>query len=594
MSTLLSTAGFSGVNGTHFELRLEYDVSQSQSGNYSDITYYLKMRSKDGYSGSGTAHNKGSINGVEVGEFTSIGVNTTIDIGQRTIREYHNNDGTKTVSFSASINTAWNLGSASTTGTLTLPKINRGAYTTSVEGNDIEGSFKVNYTTYVTGYTYKLRISIPHVVLLDRIDYNTSGESFTLSNEVITELLSRMTTTDSISLGFAVETWSSDGETRISEGNEVIITGKLYNINPTFDAVYEDSNPTTVAITGDDQKLIRNNSTLQIDVTNMAALKGASLSSLKVSIEGTTYNGSVGSTSYTFNIGTLNLSTSVNALVTLTDSRGLSTTITLPLDILDWQLPTGIITLGRQSNFYSATDIKVDADYSSLGGLNTISIKVRTKKTTDVNYGAYTTLTDNVTSTLTLDNLYSWDVQVLVEDLIGSTTYNLTVGIGLPILYVDRLKRSVSVECFPQDSESLEVKGVNVLDTISTHTSQINGLKGEILWENQSPTTTFLPQTITLSSDDYDLLEIFFYDYIGTTRMNSVRFPKGEKTNMFSLFDYNSGMYMGRRTANNDGDTTITISGCYSAITNSQINVQLSNEWMIPVYVVGYKTGLFQ
>lgn len=593
MSTLLSTAYFGGLDGSHFELRLEYDVSQNQSENYSDITYYLKMRSKDNYSAAGTSSN-GYINGVLVGSFSSISANTTIDIGQKTVREYHNSDGTKTVSFSASINTVWSrLGSASTSGVLTLPKINRGAYTTKVEGDDIEGNFKVLYTTYVSGYIYKLRISIPQVVLLDRIDYDTSGETFTLSNTVINELFSRMSTTSEINLGFAVETWSSDGQTRISEGNEVIIKGKIYNANPTFDAVYEDTNPTTVAITGDDQVLIRNNSTLEVDVSNMMALKGASLSSLKLSIEGTTYNGSVSSSSYTFNIGTLNLSSSTNAIVILTDSRNLSTTITLSLEILDWQLPTAIISLVRQSNYYSETDINVDADYSSLDNLNTLTLKVRTKKTTEANYGAYTTLTDGVTSTLTLDNLYSWDVQVLVQDLIGSTTYNLTVGIGLPILYIDRLKRSVGVECFPQNNETLEVKGTNITSSISTNTTSINGLKGSILWTNQNPNVGFTGQQITLSSDDYDMLEVFFYDYNQTNRFNSVRIPKGDSSNMFTLFDYNGGMYMGRRTANNDGDTTITISGCYSIITNSQLNVQLSNEWCVPVYIVGYKTGLF-
>lgn len=587
---VLARSDFNGVNGSHFELILEYTISQSESGNYSDITYYLKVASKDAYSGYG-AYCDGYINGVWVGEFNSIPSRTTIDVGQRTIREYHNPDGTKSVSFSASINTPWTLGSAAVSGTLTLPKINRGAYTTSVEGNDIEGYFGVFYTTYVEGYNYKLRISIPHVIELEKIDYETSGDAFTLSASTITELLSRMTTTDTISLGFAVETWQNGS--RISEGNEVIITGKVFNANPTLSAAYLDTNATTVAITGDNQKIIRNNSTLQINTSNMAALKQATLSSLKVVIDGTTYTGSVSGTTYSFDIGTLNLSSNTNAVVTLTDSRGLSTTQTLTLQILDWQLPSAVINLGRQSNYYSETDINVNGDYSSLGGLNSLTIKVRTKKTTDGSYGAYTTLTDGVTSTLTLDNLYSWDVQVLLEDLIGSTTYNLSVGIGLPILYVDRLKRSVGVECFPNNSETLEVRGIDVLNSISSNSTEIGGLKGEILWTNPDPSVGFANQQLTLSSDDYDLLEVFFYDYIRTNRFNSVKIPKGEKANMFSLFDYNGSMYMGRRTADNDGDTTVSISGCYSIITGSGIDVRLSDEWMIPVYIVGYKTGLF-
>lgn len=587
---VLNRADFNGVNGSHFELILEYSVSQSDSGNYSDITYSLKVASKDAYSGAGSTC-RGYINGVEVGTFDTIPSRTTVDIGQRTIREYHNQDGTKSVTYSASINTLWTLGSAAVSGTLTLPKINRGAYTTSAVGNDIEGDFKVDYTTYVEGYSYKLRISIPHVVLLDRIDYETSGEVFTLSNEVIEELFSRMTTTDQIDLGFAVETWQSD--TRISEGNEVIIKGKIFNANPTLSAAYLDTNATTVAITGDNQKLIRNNSTLQINTSDMAALKGATLSSLTVVIDGTTYTGSVSGETYSFDIGILNLSANTNAIVTLTDSRGLTNIQTLVLQILDWQLPSAVINLGRQSNYYSATDINVNADYSSLDSLNTISIKVRTKKTTDESYGAYTTLSDGVTTTLNLDNLYSWDVQVLLEDLIGSTTYNLTVGIGLPILYVDRLKRSVGVECFPNDSESLEVKGINVLDSISSHTSQINGLKGEILWENQSPTATFLPQSITLSSDDYDMLEIFYYDWITGKNFQSVKAPKGEKCTMITLIQNNGNAYAGLRGYVATSDTELQFGNAIALIQGSSFNVGNANDWCVPIYIVGYKTGLF-
>ena len=196
----------------------------------------------------------------------------------------------------------------------------------------------------------------------------------------------------------------------------------------------------------------------------MDAKKGASLSSAKITIDGTTYTGTISGSICSINVGTLNLASNTTASIVVTDSRGFSTTHQLPITILDWQLPNAIITLERQSNYYSETDIKVDANYSSLDNKNQITIKARSKKTNESTYGAYTTLQDNVTSVLTLDNLYSWDVQVLVEDLIGSTTYNLSIGIGLPIFYIDRLKRSVGVECFPQDNNSLEINGINVFN----------------------------------------------------------------------------------------------------------------------------------
>lgn len=250
----------------------------------------------------------------------------------------------------------------------------------------------------------------------------------------------------------------------MSGNTEVNVSYKDYTMtivdaSPTFDASYLDSNSTTTAITGDNQQIIRNQSTLEIDVSNATAYKYATLSSIKATINGTIYNATLSGGNATFNIGTLNVSTNTNAVLTLTDSRGFTATQTLELEILNWELPTAIIDLQRQNNYYSNTNINVDANYSSLDSHNTITLKTRYKKVTDSSYGSYVTLQDNVTSTLNLDNNYQWDVQVLVQDLLGSTTYNLTLDRGIPIIYFDRLKRSMGINCFPENSTSLELNG---------------------------------------------------------------------------------------------------------------------------------------
>ena len=240
------------------------------------------------------------------------------------------------------------------------------------------------------------------------------------------------------------------------------VTYTIVNGNPTFDADYLDTNSTTTAITGDNQQIIRNQSLLEIVVSNATAIKEATLSSVKTEINGTTYNATLSGGTATFNIGTLNVSTNTNAVVTLTDSRGFTATQTLELEILNWELPTAIITLQRENNYYLNTNINVDANYSSLDSHNTITLKTRYKKVTDSSYGSYVTLQDNVTSTLNLDNNYQWDVQVLVQDLLGQTTYNLTLDKGIPIIFFDRLRRSMGINCFPEEDESLEISGERV------------------------------------------------------------------------------------------------------------------------------------
>ena len=161
------------------------------------------------------------------------------------------------------------------------------------------------------------------------------------------------------------------------------------------------------------------------------------------------------------------MSSDTEISVKLIDSRGISTTKTLTLQMLEWSLPTAIISLQRQNNFYTETDINVNADYSSLDNKNTITIQYRYKKVSDVDYSQYYTLQDNVQSTFDADNTYEWNVQVLLQDRIGSTTYNLTLNKGIPIIFFDRLKRSVGINCFPSDDESLEVSEENILDRIA-------------------------------------------------------------------------------------------------------------------------------
>lgn len=455
MPTTVSTVYLNGCNYS-----LSYDLlSQNITNNSSTVRLYGILNVTNNYiswsSGTASVHTSGE---EEIGTYYPKGSHILIT---KDFTWQHDANGNFSAWIGASLSTTFVSGN--TGGVITLPKINRIAITNSVEGEDVEGNFKVNYTKYVDSYTYKLRISIPSVVMLQTTDY-ISGTNISLSSEALLNLLSRMTS-NNINLGFAVETWN--GDTLISSGNEIIKKCYLYNAEPTYNVAYQDTNPITIAITSDNQKIIRNNSLLQINLTNMSAKKEATLFSATVTIDGTTYTGTINDSTCTINIGTLNLSSNVNAIINVTDSRNISTTTMLPITILDWQLPSGIVSLQRQSNYYSETDITVDATYSSLDNDNQLTIKVRYKKTSEQSYSAYTTLQDNVTTTLILDNLYSWDVQILLEDLLGTTTYNLSLGTGKPILYVDRLKNSVGVSCFPQYDLSVEVNGIDISNVYS-------------------------------------------------------------------------------------------------------------------------------
>lgn len=256
--------------------------------------------------------------------------------------------------------------------------------------------------------------------------------------------------------------------------NNVAKTFTVINANPTFSVAYKDTNATVTAITGNNQLIVRNQSTLQINVTNLSAKKSATISSVTCVLNGTTYNGTISGTSCTFNIGTLNVSSNTTATITVTDSRGYSTSSNLTIQVLDWILPSAIITMQRHNNFYSNTDITVDGSISSVNNLNVMTIKLRYKKVNNSTWSSYTTMQDNVSQTFDLDNNYEWNVQVVISDKFGSTTYNLILSRGMPIIFFDRIKSSVGFNCFPVGN--LTTEGVTKDVMTRSLSSQITNL----------------------------------------------------------------------------------------------------------------------
>ena len=177
-----------------------------------------------------------------------------------------------------------------------------------------------------------------------------------------------------------------------------------------------------------------------------------------------------------FNLGTVNQSSNFTLTVTLTDSRGYTATNTLNILVYDYNLPTATINALRVDNYYTTTNVTVNATYASLGGHNTLSISAQYKKTTESSYSAAVTIVNGETKALSLDNNYEWNLKVIVADSLGSTTYNLIIERGLPILFVDRVKNSIGINCFPQYSDSLEVNGVDFFNFHSGDTETLSGL----------------------------------------------------------------------------------------------------------------------
>ena len=196
-------------------------------------------------------------------------------------------------------------------------------------------------------------------------------------------------------------------------------------------------------------------------ISSATGNKGASISRYEATINGTTRTiYSAGNIDF----GVINSGSNLTLSVKVIDSRGNSTTATKTVQFLPWSLPSGIIYLKRKNNYEDESYLKIIASYSSINNKNSVTIKYQYKKTTDSSYSSQTTIANNTQITLSLSKDYAWDFKITITDRFGTTTYNTVLAKGKFILFVDTKKLSVGVNCFPSNSESLEINGVQVLE----------------------------------------------------------------------------------------------------------------------------------
>lgn len=473
--TINGDAGYAG-----FKIRIKWSTnSQSVANNSSNVTVGVYLVVPTNYTTTSTMRGSYTVNGSTIninrssqkyaaGEHWLAGSNFTI---------YHNNDGTKSFNMSATVTSGWTtlgtMPTASGSGTLnTIARASQPSINTWPNNSpdfNIGDTITIHMNRASSSFTHTVKFNYgsTSVTVATGVTNNCTFDTSTIANALYALIPNANVYSNTIS----VTTYN--GSTNIGT-KTCAYNAKVVNANPTFNAAYLDTNSAVTAVTTDDQLIVRNKSTLRINVSSAAAQKSATLASASCVILGQTVSATLSGSSVALNVGTINTSQDTTAAVTVTDSRGNTTTKNLTISVADWQQPTGIITLARHDNYYSETDITVDANYSSVNNKNVITIKVRTKKQTASTWGSYTNLQDNVTSVLTLDNEYAWDIQVLLTDSLGgSTTYNLTLSRGMPIIFFDRTKSSSSFNCFPQYEDSVEIGGrlfVNNEDIVSKFT----------------------------------------------------------------------------------------------------------------------------
>lgn len=393
---------------------------------------------------------------------------TLVASGSYTIN--HNADGNRSFSASAQAGIYTVAVNCSGSGSWALPQIPRQATLTSAPNFNDTQNPTITYSNPAGNSVTTLQARIENAsgtgVYVGYRNISKTGSSYTFPLTEAERNVLRQATPNSntLTVKFVVMTVIG-GNTFWSTSNKTLT---IVSANPTIGGIaYQDTNATTTGITQNNQIIIQNNSTLQFNFSTLSALKYATLKSVAVTLNGVTKSANLSGSSVsssTINFGAINVAQNINASIVITDSRGNKSTYSKAITVWSWSLPSAIITCQRQNNFYDETSINVNADYSSLNGKNAIDIKFQYKKTTDATYSEAQSLQDDVTTQFSIDNEYAWNIKVTITDLLGTTTYNLFIDKGIPIVYFDRLNNSTGFNCFPKNQKSVEINGQDVMN----------------------------------------------------------------------------------------------------------------------------------
>lgn len=342
-------------------------------------------------------------------------------------------------------------------------------------------------TVYDTSYKHKLVLKDggTTVLTLTGLSLSNGSNTITLTAAQRSYILADMAAKKSFTGTFELSTFSGSSQIGSTSTKTATVQTTSANSAPTFTAfTFEDSNATAVGVTGNNQILIQNISTLKLTLTAATAKNGATISSYSVVAGSKTASG----TTTTIMVGTLPDKGTVPVIVTAIDSRGYTTAVTVNITVLEYEgINITEYTMRRVNEVEDTTQVTIGGDITpvTIGGTNKNSLRYlyyRYRKTSNSAYNSYKDITSSTEyddsgfnfesdEWLSLDADYSYYVQFLVTDKLTSDTVTITVPQGTPLLALRRKKVGINKR---EPAAALDVdgsvmmNGFNVLGLVAT------------------------------------------------------------------------------------------------------------------------------
>lgn len=325
----------------------------------------------------------------------------------------------------------------------------------NISSFDVDNEISIGITKYNASFTDTLVISYGSTAI-KTVAGISNGAKVKFTSAELTTIYGLMSTVKSGTFTFVLTT--KNGSTTIGTSTKTA-SGSISNANPTFTAEqvsYADTNSSAVTITGNNQHIVQNKSSLRVAFGAATGNKGARITKYSFALNGVTKTATA---SGYVDFGTVDSSQNLTLSVVVTDSRGNTTTVTKAITMLAYQPPFVEAVLERLNNYEDTTYLTANAVFSSVNSKNHITITYKYKQSGG-NYGEEDEIANKTKYTLTCDKNFAFVFSIKVEDAFnGKIEREFPLPKGKFPLFIDTEKNAVGINEFPAEGEAMRVKG---------------------------------------------------------------------------------------------------------------------------------------
>ena len=336
----------------------------------------------------------------------------------------------------------------------------------------------MNVTVYEASYTNTVVIKkgTTAYLTISGLSWSagTANRTITLTAAQRTTLLTAMASDKSFTGTFEVKSYSGSTQIGSTSSKTATVSTTSSSSAPTLSGfTYADSYATTTAITGNDQIFIQGYSKLTVTPGTATPKNHATIANYTATCNGVSVSNTTGDP---LTVGVVSKSGTVAVVLTVTDSRGWTASVTQNITVVAYAKPkVNSLTLRRTNDIEAEMQLVFNGTISAItvDGTQKNSLlycRYRYKATSATSYSSYVSILSAVTqswtsfsySNLELRNLasdQSWDVHIQIRDQLNSLSsldLYYVIPQGTPLVALRKMKVGINT---PTPEAALHVVG---------------------------------------------------------------------------------------------------------------------------------------